>query len=48
MGRQLTDMTALMRAIGAGLRTQYASVLNGEIPKKIAELATQLNQPTEA
>jgi len=27
---------------------QYADVLNGEFPKKIAELATQIDQATEA
>jgi hypothetical protein len=48
MGRQLADMTALISAIGAGLRTQYSDALNGKIPKKIAELATQLDRPTEA
>jgi hypothetical protein len=48
VGRQLADMTALISAIGARLRTLYADVLNGEIPGKIAELATQLNQPPKA
>jgi len=48
MGRQRADMAALLSAIGARLRMQYADVLNGEFPKKIAELATQIDQPTEA
>jgi Anti-sigma factor NepR len=47
MARQPADMTALISAIGARLRTQYSDVLNGEIPEKMAELATQLDQPTE-
>jgi hypothetical protein len=46
MGRQPADMTALIGAIGARLRTLHADVLNGEIPKKIAELATQLDRTT--
>jgi hypothetical protein len=41
-------MTALISAIGALLRTLYADALNGKIPKKMAELATQLDQPTRA
>src|SRR5262249_11028451 len=46
MGRQAVDMTALTGAIGARLRTLHADVLNEEIPKKIAELTTQLDQLT--
>jgi hypothetical protein len=41
-------MTALISAIGARLRTQYSDALNGEIPQKIAELAKQIDQSTEA
>jgi hypothetical protein len=43
MERRLADMTALISAIGARLRTLYADALNGKIPKKMAELATQLD-----
>jgi Anti-sigma factor NepR len=46
MGRRPADMTALIGAIGARLRTLHADVLNEEIPKKIAELTAQLDQTT--
>jgi hypothetical protein len=48
MGRQAVDMTALIGAISARLRTLHADVLNGEIPKKMAELARQLDRSPEA
>ena len=47
MGRRLTNVTALISAIGVRLRTLYADVLNGKIPKRMTELATKLNQPKE-
>jgi hypothetical protein len=47
MGRRLADMTALIAAVGARLRMLYSGVLNAEISKRMTELATKLDQPTE-
>jgi hypothetical protein len=38
------DLSAARRGIGAGLRTLYSDVLREEIPDRIAELLSQLDQ----
>jgi hypothetical protein len=47
MERRLADMTALIAAVGARLRTLYSDVLNAEISKRMTELATKLDQAKE-
>jgi hypothetical protein len=39
-----TDLSAVRRGTGAALRTLYSDVLNEEIPDRIAELLSQLDQ----
>jgi hypothetical protein len=38
------DLIAVRRGIGAALRTLYSEVLREEIPERIAELLSQLDQ----
>jgi hypothetical protein len=38
------DLIAVRRGIGAALRTLYSDVLREEIPDRIAELLSQLDQ----
>jgi hypothetical protein len=43
-GLSQADLSAVRRGIGAALRTLYSDVLREEIPDRIAELLSQLDQ----
>ncbi len=43
-GLSPADLRAVRRGIGAALRTLYSDVLREEIPDRIAELLSQLDQ----